>query len=314
MSVLDFKRRLIGRSRCVKFSPMDNAAQYIKLSVKDIGTVYSRLRIIHPKAEMAMEQSIRRHGQVTPVIVGQPDGKAYELVDGFKRLRAFQKLGHEYLSAKILEGKDRALKAAILFLNMKVRSIDDLEQALIIQSFYKADGLNQVEIAALLGRHKSWVCRRLSLVERLCDEVIEQMRLGLINGTVGRELARLPRGNQPQVLKTLQKYRFTVRETARLVSILLSEPACNHGTILNFPEPILSDRNPPRPRPAVNDLAKFCDDLVTIDQLCSRCLDRCRRLIMPDDETHSGILSNIGRIEAGFGAIRQQLGTPDIPF
>ena len=34
----------------------------------------------------------------------------------------------------------------------------------------REDGLSQVEVAGLLGRHKSWVHRRLALLERLCDE------------------------------------------------------------------------------------------------------------------------------------------------
>jgi ParB family transcriptional regulator, chromosome partitioning protein len=124
---------------------MNATSQCIQLPIKDIGTGYSRLRIIHPKAETAMEHSIRKHGQITPVIVGRPDGNRFEMVDGFKRLRACLKLGHEHVSGKVLEGRDRALKASILYLNMKVSSIDDLEQALVIQSFYRQDGLDHAK-------------------------------------------------------------------------------------------------------------------------------------------------------------------------
>ncbi len=53
--------------------------------------------------------------------------------------------------------------------------------------------LTQVQVAELLGRHKSWVCRRLALAERLAEPVQDDMRLGLVNATVARELARLPR-------------------------------------------------------------------------------------------------------------------------
>ena len=67
----------------------------------------------------------------------------------------------------------------------------------MIRSLQCEDGLSQVEIAVLLGRHKSWVCRHLSLVERLCDGVMDHLKLGLINTTTARELARLPGGNQP---------------------------------------------------------------------------------------------------------------------
>jgi hypothetical protein len=90
----------------------------------------------------------------------------------------------------------------------------------------REDHLSQIEIAALLNRHKSFVCRRLKLVEKLSDELLEHLKLGLINITIGRELSRVP----------------------ALVRLLLKEPGWNHELILSFPESILSERQPPRPR------------------------------------------------------------------
>lgn len=263
---------------------------FIEISTGDIGERYGNLRLVNPGAYAAMERSIAQYGQITPVVVGQPTGSKYEMVDGFKRYRASKKLGLKNLSCRVLKGKDRALKSAMLYLNMQVFSIGDLEQGMIIQSFSKEDGLSQVEIATLLGRHKSWVSRRLSLVQRLNDEVIEQMRLGLVSTSIGRELARLPRGNQKGALETLRKYRFTVRETARLVSLLFNQPAWNHEAILNFPEPILLDRQPPRPKkPGVDTLIR---DLLLIERLCTRCA-ACNLLTDLEDEK---VLLSIERI------------------
>jgi len=77
---------------------------------------------------------------------------------------------------------------------------------MILQSLHRDDGLSQIEIATLLGRDKSWVSRRISLIERLADEVRRHLELGLISASVGRELARLPRGNQ--------RFRFLRRSRA----------------------------------------------------------------------------------------------------
>ena len=269
-------------------------SDFIEVPTDDIGDRYGNLRLVNPGAYAAMERSIAQYGQVTPVVVGQPTGSKYEMVDGFKRYRASKKLGLKSLSCRVLKGKDRALKSAMLYLNTQISSIGDLEQGMIIQSFYKEDGLSQVEIAKLLGRHKSWVSRRLSLVERLSDEVIEQMRLGLVSSSIGRELALLPCGNQRGALKTLQKYRFTVRETARLVSLLMNQPAWNHETILNFPEEILSARQSPRPKKSVMDsLTKFYGDLSTIERLCTGCAANCSQLNNLDEQK---VLSGIERI------------------
>jgi hypothetical protein len=41
-------------------------------------------------------------------------------------------------------------------------------QAYRKDTLIREDGLSQAEVAELLGHHKSWVCRRLALLERLC--------------------------------------------------------------------------------------------------------------------------------------------------
>lgn len=220
---------------------------YISAALDDIGDHYAGLRIIRPQAESAMERSMHLYGQITPVIIGCEDGSKYEMVDGFKRMRAGRKLGYQALQARILPGQRRALKAAIIHLNAKGRTIADVETGMIIRSLCREDGLSQIEIAALLGRHKSYVCRRLRMAEQLSGEVLENLKLGLINITTARELVRLPRGNQAAALATIIKYRFTCREAHRLVSLLLKEPRWNHAKILNFPEAILTDRQPDRP-------------------------------------------------------------------
>ena len=60
---------------------------YITIFLSAVGERYADLRIIQPPAEKVMEQSMQRYGQLTPVVVGK-EGERYEMVDGFKRLRA----------------------------------------------------------------------------------------------------------------------------------------------------------------------------------------------------------------------------------
>ena len=51
--------------------------------------------------------------------------------------------------------------------------------------------MTQVEAAQLLGRHKSWVCRRLALLEKLSVAVTEDLRLGLVGPSLARQLAAI---------------------------------------------------------------------------------------------------------------------------
>ena len=107
-----------------------------------------------------------RYGQMSPVVVCRREGR-YELIDGFKRLGAARSLAEmKQLSARVMEADDRAAKAAIYGLNRAGGRTRELEEAWIVQALVREDGLSQVEVAELLGRHKSWVCRRLALIER----------------------------------------------------------------------------------------------------------------------------------------------------
>jgi ParB/RepB/Spo0J family partition protein len=171
---------------------------YLDIPIDQIGESFGRFRLLSPRHEAAMERSLGRFGQLTPVVVSPAKNDRYEMVDGFKRLRACRKLGSQSLKARVLEGHGRVLKAAMIQLNRKSGHLGDVEEAMIVASLYRDDGLTQVEIAPLLGRDKSWVSRRIALIERLSEEVLEHLRLGLISPTHGRELSRLPRGNHPR--------------------------------------------------------------------------------------------------------------------
>jgi ParB/RepB/Spo0J family partition protein len=220
---------------------------FVEIGLSQIGQSYGRLRLVHPQADAGMVESLRQFGQIFPVVV-VPLAERYELVDGFKRLRALKHLGYERVKARVVDLGVHALKAAMIALNLRKGAICDLEEGMVVHSLCHEDGLSQVEVALLLGRHRSWVCRRLSLIERLCDEALEHMRLGLIHAGIGRELARLPRGNQEAALLTILKYRLSSRESARLVSLLLQRPRWGWQNLLNFPLEILSERVPEGPR------------------------------------------------------------------
>ena len=74
-----------------------------------------------------------------------------------------------------------------------------LEEAWLVRSLYRDDALTQPQIAVLLGRHKSFVCRRLTLAEGLSYWITASVWLGLLLATAAVELGRLQRCNQDAV-------------------------------------------------------------------------------------------------------------------
>jgi ParB/RepB/Spo0J family partition protein len=232
-----------GRIReCKLFEMKEEAIE--EIAVTTIGEKYGVFRIVSPLADAAMMKSLQRYGQISPVVCVKVPGqdRGYELIDGFKRLRASRRLNKPVLKSRTVEFSERASKAAIIQLNRSGRSITEMEEALVLQSLHREDGLPQTEIAILVGRHKSWVSRRLSLIERLSEEVQENIRLGLISVVTGRELAKLPRGNQKAAADAVLKHRFSTREAAKLITHLLSRPRWEHEALLASPWEIIEPK------------------------------------------------------------------------
>ena len=217
-----------------------------EIAVSEIGERYGVFRIMSPRADAAMVKSIQKYGQISPVVCVRAEG-GYQMIDGFKRLRAFRRLNQTTLRAKTMEVSGRVCKVAILQLNGSGRLINEMEEALVVQSLHREDGLTQIEIGVLLGRDKSWVSRRISLIERLSEEVQEDLRLGLIPVMMGRELAKLPRGNQKDAVDAILKRRYSTREAAKLIGYLLSRPRWESSAILASSWEVVEQRQP-KPR------------------------------------------------------------------
>ncbi len=184
------------------------------------GQKYRRYRLADPIAEDAMAGSLRRWGQLSPV-VACVRGEELELLDGFKRLAAArQVIGLTSLSVRVLAADERTAKAAILGLNHAHHGARELEEAWIVQALVRDDGLTQVEAAQLLGKHKSWVCRRLALLEKLSSSVKDDLRLGLLGPTLARQLVRLPAGNQEAVLDLTRRESLTATEVSGVIDLL----------------------------------------------------------------------------------------------
>lgn len=210
----------------------------VDIPLAELRETYASLRLPSPKMEEAIVASLQQYGQLAPLqCLQSPDGPI--VIDGFKRLRAARRLDWPSLRVMVLPTTASGAKASMLVLNRRTQTITDLEEALIIRSLHREEGLDQCQIAVMVGRHPSWVCRRLALLERLHEEVQEHLRLGLINPSVGREIARLPRGNQPQLLQVVLQHRLGKRDVATIVTLLQGLSTAERSRLLAHPEPLL---------------------------------------------------------------------------
>ncbi|HTS54969.1 MAG TPA: ParB N-terminal domain-containing protein [Burkholderiales bacterium] len=182
-----------------------------------LGTTLGRVRCPQPTQLTRMRQSLSTHGQITAAIAVNRDGKL-ELVDGFKRRAAAAQMGWEELLVTVRQLDERAQWATMLALSRTSGALSVLEEALILRELCQS-GLTQAELAQLVGRHKSWVSRRLGLVERLHPDLVQWVRTGLMPPGTARRLMMLPAGNQLELAAVVNQAALSTEETEILVSL-----------------------------------------------------------------------------------------------
>jgi hypothetical protein len=209
------------------------------VTLAELGQRYRRYRLADPEAEEAMAGSLRRWGQLAPVVACVRSDKL-ELLDGFKRHAAARQIAGMTLSVRVLEVDEKAAKAAILGLNRGQRATRELEEAWVVQGLVRDDQMTQVEAAQLLGRHKSWVCRRLALLEKLSASVKEDLRLGLVGPSLARQLTRLPVGNQEALLALTRRATLTAHEVSGVIDLLQGASPEQAAFVLQKPREALA--------------------------------------------------------------------------
>jgi ParB-like chromosome segregation protein Spo0J len=202
-----------------------------RVAVADFGERLSALRLADGSALSALRQSVARYGQLSPVHAFEHGG-ALELFDGFKRLRVARALGLRDLRA-VVDRVD-ALEAIVHLRELHTgRGLTALEEGWIVRALHREHALSQGAIAGRLRCHKTWVCRRLMLVEALDTSVQADVRLGLLAPRAAVEVAALPRGNQTQAAKVAIRRGLTVLQTSRLVRELVDAEPEAYAAILS---------------------------------------------------------------------------------
>jgi ParB-like chromosome segregation protein Spo0J len=216
-----------------------------------------------------MRRSLERYGQLTPLVVFS-EGSGLELIDGFKRVHAARVMGWSALGARVAAVDGVSAKLWLAELGNQ-QGLTELEQAWLVRSLHRDDGLTQPEIAVRLGRHKSWVWRRLVLVESLDATVQAHVRLGLLAPRAAAELSRLPRGNQEPAAQLVIRDGLTVSQTARLVQAIREcpTPEAQHALFARFARGEHPFTGTPRRSPP-GDGERLLRDIARIRELAGR--------------------------------------------
>ncbi len=156
---------------------------------------YAPLRLQRHRLVNNLMISLEEHGQLVPVVVVPSVNHQWILMDGYLRANALRRLGKDTLAAEVWNCEP-AEALLTLLTEHQSRAWETIEEALLLQELYTQHGLSQGDIATRLGRDKSWVSRRLSLLEGLTDPIREAIISGKLSlWNAARIIVPLARAN-----------------------------------------------------------------------------------------------------------------------
>lgn len=239
---------------------MDPAIKDIALREFDLSL--SSMRVMNMSRVLQVEKSMRLHGQLQPVVARVHQGGC-QLIDGFKRYYAAEDLMMETLQCRMLEIDLAQAKVLLLSYNRPHQSMGAWEEAMVLQDLQRVHSLDQKQLSVLTGYSRSWVSRRLSLIDKMDEAVSSQIMMGVLTSSHARALIKLPRGNQGEVARAIANFALTSRQCDTLVEAYLKAKEEHlQRYILTHPELILSKEQEEEQEPYDARLSSYGNDIM----------------------------------------------------
>ncbi len=143
-------------------------------------------------------RSIKENGLINPIVV-RKKGDKYELIAGYRRVLAHEKLGIDKIMARVVRADDLKAERMKIDENREREDVNALDEGVFFRQMMQNYGWNQKELAQACRYSEAYVSQRVSSIkwpEILRDAIID----GKINFSVARELAGV---NDPGELDAL---------------------------------------------------------------------------------------------------------------
>jgi ParB family chromosome partitioning protein len=165
-------------------------------------------------AELA--QSVRVHGVLQPVLV-RPVSGGYEIVAGERRLRAAVMAGLKFIPAIVKDVSEAERLELALVENLQREGLNPMEEAAGFRQLVQRFGYTQEQLAARLGKSRSYVANTLRLLS-LAPAVQEMVRAGRLSAGHARALLSVSDEQlQAALAERLVQRGASVREAEEMV-------------------------------------------------------------------------------------------------
>ena len=162
-----------------------------------------------------LSSSIKNQGLIQPIIVKQTEDNQFQIIAGERRWRACQLNGMHEVDCVIKVLDDTNVLEAALIENIQREDLNVIEEANAYKGLIDTKGINNENLAKLIGKSSSYVSNILRLLE--LDKKIQQM---VISGDLSMGHARALIG-VPDALKKANEIiekKLSVRQVEKITS------------------------------------------------------------------------------------------------
>ena len=150
---------------------------------------YQPRKVFDQNALMELANSIKEHGVFQPIII-KKSIKGYEIVAGERRARASRIAGRETIPAIVRDFNDQEMMEIALLENLQREDLNPIEEAMAYQNLMAARGLSHEQLAARIGKSRSYVTNMVGLMN-LPDSVKDLVIARKISATHARTLSKI---------------------------------------------------------------------------------------------------------------------------
>lgn len=177
-----------------------------------------------PESLEALSESIRLHGVIQPIILGEKQNGFYPIIAGERRWRAAKMAGLTVIPAVVRDYEQQEIMEIALIENLQREDLNPIEEAQGYKNLMTAFGLTQEEVSEKIGKSRSAIANTLRLLT-LSDAIKQLISDGdLSNGharallTINEEEKRL------ELAEKVIREGLSVRELEKLTGKKVPAP------------------------------------------------------------------------------------------
>ncbi len=166
-----------------------------------------------------LSQSLRKHGQLQPIVVVEQNDDQYMIIAGERRFRAAKMAGLETIKAIVADLENQNLRELALIENIQRENLSPLELAQSYKELIEEYKITQEELSEIIHKSRSQITNTLRLLQ-LTPYTQKLLNENKITQGHAKILVGLDPDSEKLVADTIVGQKLSVRESEELVKSL----------------------------------------------------------------------------------------------